>query len=92
MKTFEDFVDCVLGEEKFLNLAEFINICGTSQTSSADAERGFSSINNIKTKPRNRLKVNHLGMLTKINFYLTSGQKVDLVLFFLFLFFYKFSE
>lgn len=78
LKTFADIVSYALGEEKFSKLAKLIDICGTFQASSADAERGFSLMNNIKTKSRNRLEVDHLDKLMRIKFYLTSGQSIDL--------------
>ena len=34
-------------------------------------------MNNIKTKSRNRLEADHLDMLMRIKFYLTSGQNID---------------
>ena len=68
----------MLSEEKFSKLATLFDICGTFQASSADAERGFSLMNNIKTKSRNRLEVDHLDKLMRIKFYLTSGETVNL--------------
>ena len=78
LKTFAAIVSYSLREEKFSKLVKLIDICGTFQASSADAERGFSLMNSIKTKSRNRLEVDHLDMLMRIKFYLTSGQSVDL--------------
>ena len=78
LKTFADVICFVLTEEKFSTMATFVDICGTFQASSADAERGFSLMNNIKTKLRNRLEVDHLDMIMRIKFYLTNGQTVDL--------------
>ena len=78
LKTFADVICFVLTEEKFSTMATFVDICGTFQASSADAERGFSLLNNIKTKLRNRLEVDHLDMIMWIKFYLTSGQTMDL--------------
>ncbi|ESO11975.1 hypothetical protein HELRODRAFT_62972, partial [Helobdella robusta] len=46
--------------------------------SSADAENGFSLMNSIKTKSRNRLEINHLDMLIRIKFYLLSEHQVDI--------------
>jgi hypothetical protein len=78
LKTFADVVSYVLTEKKFSTVATLVDICGTFQASSADAERGFSMMNNIKTKLRNRLQIEHLDMIMRIKFYLTSGQSVDL--------------
>jgi Domain of unknown function (DUF4371) len=78
LKTFADVICFVLTDEKFSTVATFVDICGTFQASSADAERGFSLMNNIKTKLRNRLEILHLDMIMRIKFYLTSGHTVDL--------------
>ena len=43
-----------------------MDICDTFQASSADCERGFSLMNRIKTKSRNRLEVTHLDHLMRI--------------------------
>ena len=84
LKTFSDVVSYGLAEDKFSNLATLLDICGTFQASSADAERGFSLMNTIKTKSRNRLEADHLDMLMTIKFYLTSGQNIDLEAVYLF--------
>ena len=73
IKTFADVVEFVLSEEKFSKLVKLVDICETFQASSADAECGLSLMNSIKTKQRNRLEVDHLDMLMRIKFYLTSG-------------------
>lgn len=78
LKTFADVTCFALTEEKFSTVATFVDICGTFQASSADAERGFSLMNNIKTKLRNRLEIAHLDMIMRIKFYVTSGHTVDL--------------
>ena len=78
LKTFTDVVGYAITEKKFSKLAKLIDICGTFQASSADAERGFSLMNNIKIKSRNRLEEEHLDMLMRIKFYMTNGRKVDL--------------
>lgn len=44
-------------------------ICSTFQASSADCERGFSLMNRIKTKGRNRLECAHLEALMMIKSY-----------------------
>ena len=85
LKTFSDVVSNGLAEDKFSNLATLLDICGTFQASSADAERGFSLMNTIKTKSRNRLEADHLDILLRIKFYLTSGQNIDLEAVYLFL-------
>ena len=77
-KNFSNVVSFVLTEEGFSAVATLVDICGTFQASSADAERGFSLMNNIKTKLCNRLEIDHLDMIMRIKFFLTSGQSVDL--------------
>ena len=77
LKTFADVICFVLTEEKFSTIATYVDICGTFQASSADTERGFSLMNNIETKLRNRLEADHLDIIMRIKFYLTSGQTVD---------------
>jgi len=48
------------------DLSGLLDICGTFQASGAECERGFSLINAIKTKSRNRLEADHLDMLMRI--------------------------
>lgn len=78
LQTFADVICFVLTEEKFSTVAMFVDICGTFQASSADAERGFSLMNNIKTKLRNRLEIEHLDMIMRIKFHIASGRAVDI--------------
>lgn len=70
MQTFADIFKFVLSEDK---IAKLVDVAGTFQSSSADAEDGLSLMKSIKTKQRNRLEVNPLDMLMRIKFYLTSG-------------------
>lgn len=60
------------------DVAIFVDICGTFQGSSVDAEHGFSLMNYVKTKLHNRLEIDHLQMLMHIKFFITSGHAVDL--------------
>ena len=78
IKTFSDAVDCAMRNEQFQELFMFLDICATFQASSADCERGFSLMNMIKTKSRNRLEVEHLSYLMRIKSYMSLGKKVDL--------------
>ena len=55
-----------------------VDICCTFQASSADCERGFSLMNNIKMKSRNRLGNTHMDHLMQIKLYLNAGRTVDL--------------
>ncbi|KAL3874691.1 hypothetical protein ACJMK2_037666 [Sinanodonta woodiana] len=78
IQIFTDVVSCVMKNEDMKELSILLDICGTFQASSADCERGFSLMNSIKTKSRNRLQVNHLDNLMRIKFYLSSGSTIDL--------------
>ena len=55
-----------------------LDICSTFQASSADCERGFSLMNSLETKSRNRLEVNHLDNLMRIKFCLSFENTIDL--------------
>ena len=46
-----------INDEQFNLLSMLVDICCTFQASSAECERGFSLINNIKVKSRNRLEI-----------------------------------
>ena len=51
-----DLVTICLRDKQFSTILCFIEICSSFQASSADCERGFSLMNLIKTKNRNRLE------------------------------------
>uniref|UniRef100_H3B4G5 HAT C-terminal dimerisation domain-containing protein n=1 Tax=Latimeria chalumnae TaxID=7897 RepID=H3B4G5_LATCH len=78
IKTFADMVTHTLKEEQFTDLAQFVDICATFQASSIDCECGFSLMNQIKTKSRNRLEVNHMDQLIRIKYYLAANGDVNL--------------
>uniref|UniRef100_H3A5X9 HAT C-terminal dimerisation domain-containing protein n=1 Tax=Latimeria chalumnae TaxID=7897 RepID=H3A5X9_LATCH len=78
IKTFADMVTYTLKEEQFTDLAQFVDICVTFQASSAECERRFSLMNQIKTKSRNRLEVNHMDQLIRIKYYLAANGDVNL--------------
>ena len=63
---------------QFSKLSILVDICATFQASSADCERGFSLMNNIKTKGRNRLGAEHLDQLMRIKSHLAYGKEVNL--------------
>ena len=75
---FPTLVEFALAEEQFQNLAQLIDICGTFLTSSVDCEHGFSLMNSIKTKQRNRLEDVHLDMLMRIKSFINDGGQMDL--------------
>ena len=65
-KLISNFVQLVvfaLQNEQFFDLAKLLDIGGTFLASSADCERGFSPMNQIENKLRNRLGEYHLDML-----------------------------
>lgn len=76
--SFEDMVHFALNSEQFQELAILLDIGGTFLASSADCERGFSLMNALKSKIRNRLEENHLDMLLRIKNYLAGGGFIDL--------------
>ena len=61
-----------------LTLSNLVDICCTFQASSADCERGFSLMNNIKVKSRNSLGNTHLDHIMRIKLYLNAGRTIDL--------------
>ncbi|XP_070582700.1 zinc finger protein 862-like [Erythrolamprus reginae] len=78
MHSFDDVVQFALKDQQFGTLSRLLDICATFQASSADCERGFSLMNAIKNKVRNKLQPEHLDMLMRIRTYQTSGTQVDL--------------
>jgi len=73
-----EIADITINDEQFNLLSVLVDICCTFQASSADRERGFSLMNNIKVKSRNRLGNTHLDYLMRIKLYLNAGRTVDL--------------
>jgi len=72
-----EIADITINDEQFNLLSMLVDICCTFQASSADCERGFSLVNNIKVKSRNRLGNTHLDHLMRIKLYLNAGRTVD---------------
>ena len=64
--------------KQFNLLTMLIDICCTFQASSADCERGFGLMNNIKVKSRNTLDNTKLDRLMRIKLYLNAGKTIDL--------------
>ena len=62
MKTFNEMIGFVINEEQYADIAVLVDICATFLAFNADCERGFSLMNAIKTKSRNRLEELHLDM------------------------------
>lgn len=77
-KNFDDIVSYILVEEEFSELALLVDVCASFQASSAECERGFSLMNAVKTKMRNRLQVDHLDSLIRVKTFLNSGEHIDL--------------
>ncbi|KII60482.1 hypothetical protein RF11_08410 [Thelohanellus kitauei] len=78
IQNFDYVVAYVIRDEDLKELSPLIDIYGTFQASSADCERGFSLMNSIKTKSRNRLQANHMDNLMRIKFYISFGNILDL--------------
>lgn len=78
IETFNDLIIYALKDENFKQLSVLYDICGTFQASSADYERGFSLMNAIKSKTRNKLNIEHLDNLMRIKSYILQEKKIDL--------------
>lgn len=76
-KTFDDSLKYVLSSNEFETISLLYHIMGTFQASSADCERGFSTMNSIKTENRNRLSIDHLSQLLRIKLYLASELQIN---------------
>ena len=76
--TLPEIAEITVNDEQFNLLSNLVDICCTFQTSSADCERGFSLMNNIKVKSRHRLGNTHLDHIMRIKLYLNAGRTVDL--------------
>ena len=66
----------------FRDLAKLVDISGTFLASCAHCERGFSLMNSMKTKLRNRLGKGHLDMIVRVKSYPQDGCVIDKVKFF----------
>lgn len=75
---FFDLVNMANSDIQFKDLTVLLDICATFQASSADCERGFSLMNAIKSKSRNRLKTDNLDNLMRIKTFITSGGNINL--------------
>ena len=73
-----EIADITINDEQFNLLLMLVDICCTFQASSADCERGFSLMNNIKVRSRNRLSNTHLDHLMRIKSSSNAGRTVDL--------------
>ena len=78
IQTFTDLVNFVLRDDQFKELTFLLDISSTFLASSSDCERGFSLMNAIKTKSRNRIEVNHLECLMRIKSHILSQKVIDL--------------
>jgi hypothetical protein len=63
IQIFSNLVNYALKDDQFQEISILLDIFGTFQASSADCKRGFSLMNLIKSKYRNRLEVDHLDNL-----------------------------
>ena len=73
-----EIVDITINDKQFNLFSMLDDICCTFQASSADCERRFILMNNIKVKSRNRLGNTHLDHLMRKKLYLNAGRTVDL--------------
>ena len=78
ISNFVQLVVFALQNEQFFDLAKLLDIGGTFLASSADCERGFSPMNQIKNKLRNRLGEYHLDMLMRVKSYQMHGNSINL--------------
>nr|XP_006115242.1 uncharacterized protein LOC102444032 isoform X1 [Pelodiscus sinensis] len=79
LTNFQEMVSFSLqNAEHYSIISQLVDICATFQASSADCERGFSLMNNIKTKMRSRLKEAHLDMLMRIKFHTANAGEINL--------------
>ena len=78
ISNFEDMVKFSLENDQFSDLARLMDIGGTFLASSVDCERGFSLMNSIKTKLRNRLGESHLEMIMRVKSFQSDGGIIDL--------------
>ncbi|CAM2115697.1 unnamed protein product [Caretta caretta] len=76
--SFLDMVTFAHHNEQFQDLAKLMDIGGTFLASSAGCERGFSLMNTLKNKLRNRLQVDHLDVLMCIKSNQLDGGLIDL--------------
>ena len=65
--------------EQFRDLAKLVDIGGTFLAFNVECERGFSLMNSIKTKLRNRLGEGHLDMIIRVKSYQRDGCVIDKV-------------
>jgi hypothetical protein len=78
INSFPDMVTLAFQNDQFAELAKLMDIGGTFLASSADCERGFSLMNSLKTKLRNRLQLEHLEMLMRVKSHIQGGGLIDL--------------
>nr|XP_033818665.1 E3 SUMO-protein ligase KIAA1586-like [Geotrypetes seraphini] len=78
IQTLQEMYNFAQQHKQFSGLNALLDVCGTFQASSADCERGFSLMNAIKTKTRNKLRVEHLECLIRIKLYLATGNNVNI--------------
>ena len=77
VSTFADLINFAFQHEQFRDLAKLVDIGGTFLASSVECERGFSLMNSIKTKLRNRLGERHLDMIMRVKSCQRDGCVID---------------
>ena len=78
IKTFNDTLNIVLNDDTFKEPSNLIDICGRFEVSSSECERGFSMMDLIKSKSRNRLGVSHLADIMHIKSHIKAGKEINL--------------
>ena len=79
VSTFADLINFRFQHEQFRDLAKLTDIGGTFLASSVECEHGFSLMNSIKIKLRNRLGEGYLDMITRVKSYQRHGCVIDKV-------------
>lgn len=67
----------MLNNKNNFAISLLLDICGKFQAASVGCERGFSLMNSVKTKVRNRLEVDRLDSIKRIKLYLLNGNEID---------------
>ena len=66
-------INFVFQHKQYRDLAKLADIGGIFLASSVECERGFSLMNSIKTKLRNRLGEGYLDMIMRVKSYQRDG-------------------
>ena len=78
VSNYQDMIQFAFKNEQFGKLSKLMDVAGTFLASSVDCERGFSLMNALKTKQRNRLEESHLEMLMRTKSFQSGGGLINL--------------